>query len=532
MFPSYPYTIISGDFNAHHSIWGCHNDDAVGISLLESSYKYDFQILNNKSSTFLSRPGLNLSSIDLTFVSPALFLLASWFVGEDNFDSDHLPTHITIGSKLIKIPRFSTRLRSPSLNWLSFIQTISGCFNTLDQSFISLQSHTSPLTNFDSLPLPLKYDYLVEAIVFSIEKVQNCKPTSSSYNKRLFNKAHPPAPWWNSSCQEVLEERKKAIRAYRIDPSQNNYINLKKQEAKAKKTFKQAKRTAWKEYCFTINPRTPISKLWTFVKRFKNRFLQSFTSASSTNSSNDLFPLLHNICPPSCLHLLPPSQLDSNINSNFPTQPFTQKELAIVLKKLNLRASPGLDRVDSLTFSKLPPFILKQIVTMFNEMIQSNYIPQAWLTSLTFFIPKSSPGKYRPISLTSSILKVMESLILLRLDWWVEKNKFIPDYQYGFRKGRACNNNLAIFVTEIQTGFLKNQFTACLFIDISNAFDNVFPDILTKELLSLGLLATYAKLIYGLISERTVKFAINGSLSQPYTFQRRPSRLYLKPYSF
>lgn len=49
----------------------------------------------------------------------------------------------------------------------------------------------------------------------------------------------------------------------------------------------------------------------------------------------------------------------------------------------------------------------------------------------------------------------MESLIFLRMDWWTERNRLIPHFQFGFRKGRSCMNNLAILITEIQIGFVK-----------------------------------------------------------------------------
>lgn len=159
----------------HHLAWGCPNNDLVGSSLLHSSSIHDYQLLNSKSPTFLSWPNQNPSSIDLSFASSFLFPLTSWSIGEDNFRSDHFPTHILIRSKPTRSPWLSTRLRSPSIDWPSFLQTISVCFNSLIPSFSSLQSLTStsppsPPANFDSLPLPLKYDYLVEAIIFSLNK--------------------------------------------------------------------------------------------------------------------------------------------------------------------------------------------------------------------------------------------------------------------------------------------------------------------------------------------------------------------------
>lgn len=251
-------------------------------------------------------------------------------------------------------------------------------------------------------------------------------------------------------CQVALDNREKVSRRYRSSPSFENFIELKKCEAKAKRAFKSSKRNAWKSFCSTINPHMPLSKLWLFVKNFKNRFLHSFCSAPPTYLTDQLQTLIHIICPPSYLLLISPSHFSLNTSSNFPIHPFTRKELSSVLNRLNLKSSPGLDRIDPLTIIKLPSNILDHLISMYNEMMRNCLIPKSWLSSLTFFIPKSIPGKFHPISLTSCLLKIMEDLIFLRLDWWVERNRFIPDFQYGFRKGRSCANNLAILTTEFR----------------------------------------------------------------------------------
>lgn len=41
--------------------------------------------------------------------------------------------------------------------------------------------------------------------------------------------------------------------------------------------------------------------------------------------------------------------------------------------------------------------------------------------------------------------------------------------------------------SEIHQGFIEKQLTACLFLDIQEAFDNVIPSILTSQLVELGL---------------------------------------------
>lgn len=104
-----------------------------------------------------------------------------------------------------------------------------------------------------------------------------------------------------------------------------------------------------------------------------------------------------------------------------------------------------------------------------------------------------------------------------RLDWWVEKY-LLPNFKFGFRKGKSCLNNLFLLATEIHTGFVLRQTTACLFLDITGAFDNVLRHILFTDLIDMGIPQVFAKFIYDLISRRNIQFMINGALTEPYTF--------------
>ena len=50
---------------------------------------------------------------------------------------------------------------------------------------------------------------------------------------------------------------------------------------------------------------------------------------------------------------------------------------------------------------------------------------------------KSNPGNYRPISLTSVVCKLMESILRDKIVEFLEKNNIIRDSQHGFRNRRS-----------------------------------------------------------------------------------------------
>lgn len=160
-------------------------------------------------------------------------------------------------------------------------------------------------------------------------------------------------------------------------------------------------------------------------------------------------------------------------------------------------------------------------------------IPSSWTHFLIYLISKSIPGKYRPISLTSCILKILERLISLRLDWWLEHYLKLPNSQFGFRKFRSCNDNLAILSTEINTSFLRKMATASLFLDFTSAFDNVIPQILVEKCEEIGLPFKFNRFIANLIQEKNIQFIINGGISSTYkSYKGVPQGSILSPTLF
>jgi len=195
------------------------------------------------------------------------------------------------------------------------------------------------------------------------------------------------------------------------------------------------------------------------------------------------------LCPSSCVAPPPEFSLYDNLRPQASVfeAPFSITELRYVLNLMEKKkTSPGLDQITYSIICHTPAIYLPAFLDILNEIFSTGNFPDSWKRSLVFLIPKPVPGKYRPISLTSCVLKTLERLILMRLDWWLERYNKLPNSQYGFRKSRSCLDNLSILTSEIHISFLRGGATACLFLDLTNAFDNVIPNILFEDLIQMG----------------------------------------------
>ena len=101
--------------------------------------------------------------------------------------------------------------------------------------------------------------------------------------------------------------------------------------------------------------------------------------------------------------------------------------------------------------------ISKPLAHVFTMSLQEGIVPLEWKeANIIPLFKKGSRNKsvnYRPVSLTSVICKLLESIIRDHImDFLLIKHKLINSSQHGFLKSKACLTNLLCFFEEITMG--------------------------------------------------------------------------------
>jgi len=125
---------------------------------------------------------------------------------------------------------------------------------------------------------------------------------------------------------------------------------------------------------------------------------------------------------------------------------------------------------------------------------------------------------YRPISLLPVLGKLLEKILLRRLERIVEDKKLLPNEQFGFRKGHDTVSQAIRLVEKIADGFSTAKDTAAVFLDVSRAFDSGWSAGLILKLKGI-LPHTYIAIIWSYLSNRTFRCRVNGAPSS-----KRPQR--------
>ena len=129
---------------------------------------------------------------------------------------------------------------------------------------------------------------------------------------------------------------------------------------------------------------------------------------------------------------------------------------------------------------------------------------------------KKLAGNYRPVSLTSVVCKLMESIIKDSIMEHMSKNNLLNSQQYGFVSGRSTVLQL-IKVMDRWTEILdKGGCVDVVYCDFLKAFDKVPHKRLVQKLNYYGITPLLVNWIKEFLSDRKQKVMVNGECSTWY----------------
>ena len=130
--------------------------------------------------------------------------------------------------------------------------------------------------------------------------------------------------------------------------------------------------------------------------------------------------------------------------------------------------------------------------------------------------PDKSPSQttsYRPISLLGAIMKLFERVIEKRLRKHLEDNNFLSKYQSGFRKSKSTNDHLFRLSQAITESFSRCEHVIGAFLDVENAFDNVWHNGLKYKIYQHDLPTKLCRWLSDFLVGRVIQVKIEGFLS-------------------
>ena len=140
--------------------------------------------------------------------------------------------------------------------------------------------------------------------------------------------------------------------------------------------------------------------------------------------------------------------------------------------------TPGQDGIYPVLLQKGWESLLYPICSIQRASLSTGHIPQAWRKARVTFVPK--PGKidyttakaFRPISLTSFLLKGLEKLVDRHLRDGHLVDIPIHPRQHAFQAGKSTESALHHLVGRVEKAMDGGEYALGIFFDIQGAFDN------------------------------------------------------------
>ena len=111
-------------------------------------------------------------------------------------------------------------------------------------------------------------------------------------------------------------------------------------------------------------------------------------------------------------------------------------------------------------------------------------------------------GNYRPVSLTSIVCKLMESILKDAIVEHLKQQCILNNSQHGFLAGKSCLTNLLEYIDTLSKLVDSSEAADILYLDFAKAFDKVPHMRLSAKLKASGIEGKLLKWIEEWLTDR------------------------------
>ena len=198
---------------------------------------------------------------------------------------------------------------------------------------------------------------------------------------------------------------------------------------------------------------------------------------------------------------------------------FSDSELAEAMNDLSSNAAPGSDGFPAILLKKCCAALSSPLAKIWRSSLETGQIPAICKSAIITPVHKGNsraiPKNYRPIALTSHLIKVFEKVLRKHIVNFMTTNTLFNKSQHGFRSGRSCLSQLLNHFDKITTELEKGNGVDVIYLDFAKAFDKLDHNVTLHKLAALGIKGRIGCWISTFLTNRTQTVVINGKKSTP-----------------
>lgn len=494
--------IAGADCNAHHTLWGSSDINRRGEILAEFLASTELEIANiGTEPTFINK--IRTEVLDVTLITQKFAdRIKDWRVSLEETLSDHREINFSVECDIDTLKLF----RNPrNTDWSIFSKVLS-----------LKTCNSNKFKNINTINrLNSAVNYLSNALNKAFLKACPGRLSKPKRNN-----------WWNNELQKLKLETRRLNRIAHVNRetsnSEKSWAALRLSRQKYTKELRSAKAGNWVNFCSGIEGASATSRLHKLLAKNPTKgpgiLKHNGCYTTSTEEATKVLLDTHfpgNVCDNRTVPMDETVSQSNTLNAGALEceaikHIVNMQRVEWAIHSFDRYKSPGYDNVYPIMLQKGWSIIGRLIVDIYKASLLLNYIPEMWQKVRVIFIPKpgkedyTSPKSFRPISLTSVLLKGLERLMDRHIKEKMNISFKLHDSQHAFQQGKSTETALHDLITRVEDTFVKKEYLLATFMDIARAFDNITFDAIESHLYGCGLDANVCRWIKYMLTHRHI----------------------------
>ena len=307
----------------------------------------------------------------------------------------------------------------------------------------------------------------------------------------------PHAPWYNNEIREQKTICRKCERCWRRYGLAFDYQSYVDQCLVVKNTIFKSKRDYYSNLIDEAGSdnKSLFRTIDRLLHRKPEKCLPSCSSATELSNNFITFfesKIINIRCKleaaemPDLFCTLDKLTLDCQLNAFSPTSIVELSEVARTV----VSKSCSLDPLPAVLLKENFDLLLPTLCRIVNLSLESGYVPPSIKTAVLLPLLKKPSldheilSNYRPISNLKVISKIIEKVVAVRLQDYLESNQLNEPLQSAYKRFHSCETALVRVHNDILRAIDDRHCVILLLLDLSAAFGHVDYDILITRLKS------------------------------------------------
>ena len=195
---------------------------------------------------------------------------------------------------------------------------------------------------------------------------------------------------------------------------------------------------------------------------------------------------------------------------------FDEQDIIEAIDQISPSAAAGPDGFPALLLKMCRHSLAKPLFLIWRKSLDTGEVPFPLKTANVVPIHKGgscgTPANYRPVALTSHLIKIFERVLRKYIVAWMDENNLFNPTQHGFRQGRSCLSQLIAHFDHITQLLESGENVDVIYLDFAKAFDKIDFLSTMRKLNHMGISGKLGHWLYSFLTNRKQAVLVNGTI--------------------